>query len=704
MQILLTLEGFKTLRGLNCFFTFQVLVKFILHIFLFPTLATKFLQRFQFNFMHKTLRLVITITILFFTSTLFSQDRTIDSLKLLLKNPKVHDTVKLFAILTAKMQKYHETDEKHYILNRMQGSYALECLKKKSSPEVRTAYVQCLANYYSSLMEEHKAKGDLIPALAAIDKSIALFKSEKLYNDMYYSVMDKGRLYAKFKHFEKGAEYLFEALRYFEKHPGENPVVEIGSVYSNLAGLYSIQGDHEKAIEYGKKVIVCCEANKSNEYVENNENTKFVTYSIIGVAYRNLKKYTEALDNLNKALAIAKNSNSSFKVSYVLSRLGSVKLAEQKFDEAEAYYKKALEGDLDDKSLANGYTGIAQLYFEKKDYEQAYFYITKGLDLSIKTESIDLQEVGSELLFKLSEMRNDYKKALEMYQLHNKIVGYKNVESSKNELEKQQLKYNFDKKELKLKLDAEKKAAIKNNWLIALSAVLVLLLLAAYFYYRNNKQKQAITVLEKNQIKQKLLITQMNPHFIFNSVQNIRGLINNKQNNEAVNYLDKFSKLTRQILENSNENYISLEEEVEMIENYLSIQQLLYDNKFNFTIDVQEGIDKESIFLPPMLAQPFIENAIKHGLSNTTENGKIDVHFYLKQDKLFFEVTDNGKGFGTDKKVTNHKSLAMTITKERLVSYTKNKDFVVQTDNLFTSEGTVGGAKVVFEIPYIYEN
>lgn len=675
-----------------------------MHIFLFPTLATKFSQRFQINFMHRTLRLVTTITILFFTSTLFSQDRTIDSLKLLLKNPKVHDTVKLYAILTAKMQKYHETDEKHHILNRMQGSYALECLKKKSSPEVHTAYVQCLANYYSSLMEEHKAKGDLIPALAAIDKSIALFKSEKLYNDMYYSVMDKGRLYAKFKHFEKGAEHLFMALRYFEKHPGENPVVEIGSVYSNLAGLYSIQGDHEKAIEYGKKVIFYCDANKSTEYSENKENTKFVTYSIIGVAYRNLKKYTEAIDNLNKALAIAENSNSSFKVSYVLSRLGSVKLAEQKYDEAEVLYKKAIEGDLDDKSLANGYTGIAQLYFEKKDYEQAYFYITKGLDLSVKTENIDLQEVGSDLLFKLSEMRNDYKKALEMFQLHNKIVGYKNVESSKNELEKQQLKYDFDKKELKLKLDAEKKAAIKNNWLIALSAVLVLLLLAAYFYYRNNKQKQAISVLEKNQIKQKLLITQMNPHFIFNSVQNIRGLINNKQNNEAVNYLDKFSKLTRQILENSNENYISLEEEVEMIENYLSIQQLLYDNKFNFTIDVQEEIDKESIFLPPMLAQPFIENAIKHGLSNTTENGKIDVHFYLKEEKLFFEVTDNGKGFDTEKKISNHKSLAMTITKERLVSYTKNKDFVVQTDNLITSAGVVSGAKVVFEIPYIYEN
>ena len=205
-------------------------------------------------------------------------------------------------------------------------------------------------------------------------------------------------------------------------------------------------------------------------------------------------------------------------------------------------------------------------------------------------------------------------------------------------------------------------------------------------------------------MKQKLLITQMNPHFIFNSVQNIRSLINNKQNDEAVDYLGKFSRLTRQILENSNENYISLKEEAEMIENYLSIQQLLYENKFTYEVTIDDDIDVESIFLPPMLAQPFIENAIKHGLSNTLQNGRISVHFYLTGNKLFFEVTDNGKGFDTQAKAGNHKSLAMTITRERLVTYTNNKDFAVQTANLVAPDGAVSGAKVVFEVPFIYEN
>ena len=242
---------------------------------------------------------------------------------------------------------------------------------------------------------------------------------------------------------------------------------------------------------------------------------------------------------------------------------------------------------------------------------------------------------------------------------------------------------------------------LQKKWLIGgfIGLLIVLGFLLALLKIRRVKMQNQQLLLE-----QKLLITQMNPHFIFNSIQNIRSLINNRQNDEAVNYLGKFSKLTRQILEHSNQNYISLAEELEMLENYLTIQQLLYENKFTFNIHIEENMDTESIFLPPMLAQPYIENAIKHGLSNTTENGKIDVHYYLKEEKLYFEVTDNGKGFGTDEKVSNHKSLAMTITKERLTFYTKNKDFVVQTNNVIASDGTIEGAKVAFEVPYIYES
>lgn len=233
---------------------------------------------------------------------------------------------------------------------------------------------------------------------------------------------------------------------------------------------------------------------------------------------------------------------------------------------------------------------------------------------------------------------------------------------------------------------------------------LIFLVVVYQNYFSKMKQKQIITSLEKQALNQKLLLTQMNPHFIFNSIDNIQSLIYNKQDIDAINYLTKFSKLTRQILENSNENYISLIEEIEMTENYLAIQQLLYNNKFDFKIDVDKLIDTENILLPPMLTQPFIENAIKHGLNNKSENGLINICFYLQEAKLFFEVSDNGTGFDINKQTSNHKSLAMAITKERLINYTKNQDFEVQTSNIIDNNHKIVGAKIQFEIPYIYEN
>lgn len=244
-----------------------------------------------------------------------------------------------------------------------------------------------------------------------------------------------------------------------------------------------------------------------------------------------------------------------------------------------------------------------------------------------------------------------------------------------------------------------------------LGTTLILLLVVGLFflafifqnYFSKLKNKQFISDLEKQSLNQKLLLTQMNPHFIFNSIDNIKSLIYNKKEEQAVNYLTKFSLLTRQILENSNEDYISLLEEVTMLENYLVIQQLLHNNKFEFTISVSPTIDKESTFIPPMLTQPFVENAIKHGLKNKNENGKVTIHFYEMKTQFFFEVTDNGNGLNNNEKENNHKSLAIAMTKKRLEYYTKKSEFLLQMENIFDANEKIIGTKINFEIPYIYE-
>lgn len=718
-------------------------------------------------------RLATFLILFFITSSIYSQNNIIDSLKTALRNPKLHDTTRLRMINTVAYTKFtNNFDPKFHEVVDMLGEIASKNYKKKNNPKLQKKYSTWLAIYYSSMATRYLQKEEYEKSAQYYDQAIAIYKADKAYDSMYSVYLAKSRLYSETKETDKEIPLVFEALKFYEKDK-KTYVHSLYYAYTTLAYAYRHQNDYENAIKYSLKAEQYCDLSYK-EYPSNSTlNWKASNYQNMAYCNGKLKKYKEALAYCYKSLEITKKLGADVQTILSLSGAADMEMKLSNFAEAEKLFQEILSmksAATNTMTMATAYYGLGNTSFNKGDLENAGKYLEIAFDLSKKTTNKTLQIDIAEMLYKVSLANKNYEKALEYYEFDKKMTDATQIESSKREMTEQQLKYEFEKKELQqkivqqkklaavtleqqkkvtavkleaqkktaletsknklarqqlvydfekrqlnqkliqgkkvaaIKLEAEKKTAAKNNWLIAVSSLFLLFLLGAYFYYRNNKQKQAITVLEKNQIKQKLLITQMNPHFIFNSVQNIRSLINNKQNDEAVDYLGKFSKLTRQILENSNENYISLKEELEMIENYLSIQQLLYENKFKFTILVEEGIDSESIFLPPMLAQPFIENAIKHGLSNTLENGKIAVHFYLKENKLFFEVKDNGKGFGTGTKLSNHKSLAMTITKERLVSYTKNKDFIVQTDNLITSDGTIEGAKVVFEIPYIYEN
>ena len=658
--------------------------------------------------MLKPAKLLALTVALFAFSASHAQDKTIDSLNTVFKNQKLHDTTKLRAISDVMDRNYTADDKNYFVLNKMRGDLAQQNLKKNNSAELQKKYTLWLASYNITLSDDYANQQELEKALASCDKGIALFKSVKAFDEMYSAMISKASIYAKFKQDEKAIPLIYAAYKYFEKDKA-NHIDDLADASSALGYMHFDMGQHAKSITYYDEAIRYYKMAYEKEPSNNLLYVISVNYGNMAFSYSQLKKFDKVIEYCDKGVEISRKIGNPTMTGILLTRKAYAQMQFQKYDEAEKLFKeilsmKELEMANNDIAIANANTGLADLYVKKKEYAKALPYANKGFFLSKRGGSVPLQTKTAQTIYDISVATKNYERALEMYQFQEKLTDSSQIEASKNELEQQQLKYDFEKKELNYKLVSEKEKAAKNNWLIALSAALLLILLGGYFYYRNNKQKQSIAVLEKNQMKQKLLITQMNPHFIFNSIENIRSLIYQNQNDDAVNYLGKFSKLTRQILENSNENYISLEEEVEMTENYLSIQQLLYSNKFDFKITVEDTIDPESVFLPPMLTQPFIENAIKHGLSNTTQNGKIDIRFYLKETKLYFEVSDNGKGFDAHQKTSNHKSLAMTITKERLVTYTKNQDFIVHADNILGTDESVVGAKVIFEIPYIYEN
>lgn len=204
-------------------------------------------------------------------------------------------------------------------------------------------------------------------------------------------------------------------------------------------------------------------------------------------------------------------------------------------------------------------------------------------------------------------------------------------------------------------------------------------LLAGFAFYKaavvvtkRQKNKEQQQLLLKNKIlmlEQRALQAMMNPHFVFNVMNSIQHYINTKDTNSANKILTGFAKLIRKNLEICTKSFISLDEEIEYLELYLSLEKKRFGEKFQYTIQVSNAIDKEETLIPSMILQPYIENAIWHGLMPKEEGGKLDIKIDLKgQDHLLIQIIDDGVGIDNSlkNKKGHHISKGMSLTKERI--------------------------------------
>ena len=221
---------------------------------------------------------------------------------------------------------------------------------------------------------------------------------------------------------------------------------------------------------------------------------------------------------------------------------------------------------------------------------------------------------------------------------------------------------------------------------------------------QKREQKRIITELETQmlQLKQKTLQLQMNPHVIFNTLNSIQQYILNNDAPNAVSYLSSFSKLMRRILNNSNERYITLSDEIEAVSLYLQLESMRLGNRFSYKIDVDSEIDAKNIEIAPLIVQPFVENAIIHGLVPKKDNCFLSIRFSkISNDKLLCVIEDNGVGrkhseMMKQERGSSHKSYGMSITKRRLETLTKisNDDFSVEIVDLYDDNGNAAGTRV----------
>jgi two-component system, LytTR family, sensor kinase len=344
---------------------------------------------------------------------------------------------------------------------------------------------------------------------------------------------------------------------------------------------------------------------------------------------------------------------------------------------------------------------LASLAFSEKKLDEALRY---GLQAQQELEaSGPLEHLfnNSELLSNICSAKGDFKKALAF----SKLAYLYN--DSLNTLERQSEYLDLEKKyqtELKNKTIAEQKNKLareqqeKNVLWGGILGLAVISVLGGSLFYLNRKRKESRLETEIAESEMKALRAQMNPHFMFNSLNAIQQMVMNQENDNAYQYLDAYARLTRQILENSEKKWITVREELRFLELYLQIESLRFGHAFRYQLEASDEVMPNSDKLPAMVVQPVVENALKHGLLPKQGEKRLRIFFDRKDEgPLEVVVEDNGVGraaSGAVPKETDHHSMSLGITENRLRLLDRQGGSKMAVEDLKQEDGSPAGTRV----------
>lgn len=315
-----------------------------------------------------------------------------------------------------------------------------------------------------------------------------------------------------------------------------------------------------------------------------------------------------------------------------------------------------------DSRILQEHISLAKIYADQGSYKESLKILQKifSQKYTENDENLVLLKEAAKLRAQLYQANNEEQKALKSYMEYSEILDklYQSAELQKdssallsNQLRDHQWRIDFLEKD-KTIYDAEKEMAEQDRelqtqkinyqrWSIFSMSVVIALLMALLILliskYRIQQKHNAFLALKSLRI-------QMNPHFIFNALNSINNFIVKNDELNANKYLARFSKLMRSILNNSEQDFIPLEKEIEILELYLQIEHMRFPDKFDYQLTIDENVNIEAFSIPPMIIQPYIENAVWHGLRYLETDGKLRVDMTMEEDLLKVVIEDNGIG------------------------------------------------------------
>lgn len=507
--------------------------------------------------------------------------------------------------------------------------------------------------------------GEFAEAEKAMKEAVSITQRLKDKNKEMAARVSLGDVFFEQKKYEAAALLYNQSYDYSKRNSDKKIILESSS---RMGNLYLILGQYDVSLKYLKEALEVAQD------LEQSGNTEQIYFN-----KARSEIYLKKWDAAKKTLTHFNEDKSVFKPASTLcgALLLNAKIAWAKKDYPDAHTKyKVIDVDCRPHEVPGlkpqSYLGLARFRKKEGKNEDALDTIAKALTmetLDLKT-SIELLELKTKIL----EEDKDYKAALsttkEKNILSDSLIRLNNIAAiilnqskrslAKSELEVQQLE--------SINQKAESKNRRRRNIILGLIASIFALGLASYFYSRNKKLE-----LEKElaEVKQNLLRIQINPHFIFNVLNSIQSSFLLGDQEKTLHLFNKFSSLMRQVLENSVEAFIPLNEEIEMLINYLELEKVRTNNKFDYEIDIGAGIDIYMEKVPSMILQIFIENSIWHGIIPKKEKGLIKLNVEKNEGVLKIAVIDDGVGraFSLKHKSPDQqtkKSMGTSLVKQRV--------------------------------------
>lgn len=538
-----------------------------------------------------------------------------------------------------------------------------------------------------------------------LDSAIIAFGQGLKY---YQQVHDSGSL--AFSYYNTGLAYYFKGAyehavkNYITSAEIRESIKDTNNLVTSLTSIgevFRIKDDYQKAKSYYSKAI------GYSKNLDNNEVRAYI-YSELALINKDAGIFDTALLYIDTALYYSHKAKYKRGVTTLTSYKASIASKQGNHDKARRLYLEAIDGYREinfDIGLVQSYLALAEIAYQQKNYQQALVYIQKALPKAKGNYLLEETTGLTELKYKIYKAIGQTGKALAeaetFIRLKDSLLNTQK-ESIISELE---TRYETQQKEKQIELlDKENKIIqqqVRQRTFLSISigmaAVLAVVILL--MVYRQSKLKSQLQI-EQN--RQKLLRSQMNPHFIYNALAAIQNYILTNNPIDSATYMAEFSGLMRLVLEGSRNDIIPLEKDIQLVNSYLSLQKLRFNNAFTYNVEVDEKLNAEWVKIPPMLSQPFIENAVEHGMRRLTNGeGRIRVVYSDKDTAVQIRILDNGPGIVNlaGKTDQQHTSLATKITRERIESFRKTHKIGITME--ITSHAPNTGVQITFSIPKI---